>query len=78
LLARDETILHLREVRLEETHLMLFVRRRHIGAGVLHAEMVVHFTLIDSRRGLRDQLSPKHVVTVPDGRVVDGNLEASL
>jgi len=76
LLAVDEPILQFCEVALEEADLVLLVRGRRVGGRVLHAEVVEDLALIDRCLGLRDQLRAEHIVAVPDGAVVDGDLDA--
>ena len=76
LLAVDDSELQLREVALEEADLVLLVPGRRVRGRVLHAEVVEDLALVDRCRGLRDQLRAEHVVAVPDGTVVDGDLDA--
>ena len=61
---------------LEEADLMLVLLTRWVGASMLHREMVVDFALVDGGSGLRDQFRPQHTVIVPDGAVVDGDLDS--
>jgi len=78
LFTADEAVLHLGEVRLEEGHLVLLVWRWRVGAGMLHAEVVEDLALVDRSLGLWDQLRAEHVVVVPNGGGVDGNLDTLL
>jgi len=76
LFAVDESELQLREVALEEADLVLLVRGRRVRGRVLHAEVVEDLALVDRCLGLRDQLRAEHVVAVPDGAVVNSDLDA--
>lgn len=45
---------------------------------MLHAEMVEHLACVDCGCGLWDELGTEHAVVVPDGGVVDGDLDSLL
>lgn len=77
-LAVKQAILHFGEGALEEAHLVFFVWRRRAGGSMLHGEVVEHLSGVDGGRGLRDQLSPEHAIVIPDGAIVDGNLNTLL
>jgi len=63
-------------VALEEADLVLVVGERWVYTSVLHGEVVVDFALVDGSRGLGNQLSSEHVLTVPDGGLIAGDLDA--
>lgn len=76
LFAGDETIFHLREVRLKEADLMLLRSGRGVGSCMLHREMVEHFPLVDGGVRLGNQLRAQHTVAVPGRCFVDSDLDA--
>lgn len=77
-LARDQTVLHLGKVALEEAYLVLKGRVRRIDIGPLHAKVVEDLALVDRGSGLRDQLSAAHILAVPVRSLVDGHLDTLL
>jgi hypothetical protein len=76
--AARSTILHLGEVALEESDLVLVVLGRLVGAGSLDREVVVDLALVDGGGGLGNQLSPEHGLAVPLGSLIDGDLDTLL
>lgn len=55
---------------------MLLVRARRVLLLPHDAEVVEHLALVDGRVGLGDELRAPHVLPVPEGRVVEGELRA--
>jgi hypothetical protein len=75
--AVDPSVLHLSEVRLEEVDLVLVVGVWRVGAGLLHAEVVVERSGTEVGLGLGNELSTPHV-GVPEGGGVNGDLGSLL
>ena len=73
----DPTILHLREMALEEVDLVLIVWVWSIRVRSHHTKVVVDLALVDSGGGLRDKLSTPHIGVPFCGRV-DGDLHTLL
>lgn len=76
--ARDPAVLELGEVRLEEGDLVLAVDRGGVGLLALHGEVVVQRARGDGARVRHggDQLGAAHVLSVPVGGGVEGDLGA--
>lgn len=77
-LPRDPPRLHLREVALKETNLVLPIDRREIRGIRHHGEVVPHFARVDRRRRLRNQLGPPHGLALPVRRGIERELGALL
>lgn len=71
----QKTILQLREMRLKEVDLMLEISTWSISIGSLDRKVVVDVSLVDSGGSLGDQLGTSHVLSIPVGGVVDGDLD---
>jgi hypothetical protein len=74
-LSTDPTGLELGEMALEEANLMFAVDARWVGGGVHDAEMVVDLSRSDGSGRLGNQLGSTHVLPVPVGGAVEGELE---
>ena len=76
LLTRNQPILQLCEVALEEADLMLAECAWSVDIGALHAGMIIYVPLVDGCSRLWDELSAAHRLTIPVRCVVDGDLDS--
>jgi hypothetical protein len=74
-LSTDPAGLQLGEMALEEAYLMFAVDARRVGGSVHDAEMVVDLSRIDGGGRLGNQFCSTHVLPVPVGGAVEGELE---
>lgn len=76
--ARLPAGLELGEVALEEGDLVLAGQGGGVGVLAHEREVVEDLALVDGSRGLGNQLGTAHVLAVPVGRVVEGDLGTLL
>lgn len=69
--------IYLRKVALKEANLMLKCWVRSIGAAALHGEVVEQIAGPEVGRGLGDELSAFHSLTIPVGSAVNGHFDAA-